>query len=122
MTVTVGTLPQTPKTPKIRTASTVLSRCLSQLCWPAGNEPAALVNAVLGNIIGIFITPLWLSHFLDVQGAAPYAAVLIELTYTIIGPLIVGQLMQYLTPKLVSEKVMSGGQPRPATTHTTALH
>jgi sodium/bile acid cotransporter 7 len=90
---------------------------LNELRCAAGNEPAALVNAVLGNIIGIFITPLWLSHFLDVQGAAPYAAVLIELTYTIIGPLIVGQLMQYLTPKLVSQKVMSGGQPRPATTH-----
>jgi sodium/bile acid cotransporter 7 len=56
---------------------------------------------VLGNIIGIFITPLWLSHFLDVQGAAPYADVLIELTYTIIGPLIVGQLMQFFTPKVV---------------------
>lgn len=71
------------------------------LCVCAGNEPAALVNAVLGNIIGIFITPLWLSHFLDVQGAAPYADVLIELTYTIIGPLIVGQLMQFFTPKAV---------------------
>lgn len=70
---------------------------------PAGNEPAALVNAVLGNIIGIFITPLWLSHFLSVQGAAPYGAVLIELTYTIIGPLIVGQLMQFFTPKLVRQ-------------------
>lgn len=68
----------------------------------AGNEAAALVNAVIGNIIGIFITPLWLSHFLDVTGAAPYAAVLLELTYTVIGPLIVGQLMQYCTPKLVS--------------------
>lgn len=80
---------------------------MSDNCAPravcfAGNEPAALVNAVLGNIIGIFITPLWLSHFLDVQGAAPYADVLIELTYTIIGPLIVGQLMQYFTPKVVS--------------------
>lgn len=70
----------------------------------AGNEPAALVNAVLGNIIGIFITPLWLSHFLSVSGAAPYGDVLIELTYTIIGPLIVGQLMQYLTPKVVSHE------------------
>jgi sodium/bile acid cotransporter 7 len=68
----------------------------------AGNEAAALVNAVIGNIIGIFITPLWLTHFLDVQGEAPYAAVLVELTYTVIGPLIVGQLMQYCTPKLVS--------------------
>lgn len=68
----------------------------------AGNEAAALVNAVLGNIIGIFITPLWLGHFLSVAGVAPYADVLIELTYTIIAPLIVGQLMQYCTPQVVS--------------------
>lgn len=60
------------------------------------------MNAVLGNIIGIFITPLWLGLFLNVQGAAPYQAVLVELTYTIIGPLIIGQLMQYFTPKVVS--------------------
>jgi predicted Na+-dependent transporter len=57
---------------------------------------------VLGNIIGIFITPLWLSLFLSVSGAAPYAAVLTELTYTIIAPLIVGQLLQYLAPRAVS--------------------
>eukprot|EP00878_Enallax_costatus_P000774 GHUV01000892.1.p1 GENE.GHUV01000892.1~~GHUV01000892.1.p1 ORF type:complete len:448 (+),score=66.60 GHUV01000892.1:184-1527(+) len=68
----------------------------------AGNEAAALVNAVLGNILGIFITPLWLGYFLEVQGAAPYAAVLIEMTYAIIAPLILGQLMQYCTPKLVT--------------------
>lgn len=68
----------------------------------AGNEAAALINAVLGNILGIFITPLWLGYFLDVQGAAPYAEVLIEMTYTIIAPLILGQLMQYCTPKVVS--------------------
>ena len=40
-----------------------------------GNEAAALVNAVLGNIIGIFITPAWLSVFLDVAGQAPYTKV-----------------------------------------------
>jgi predicted Na+-dependent transporter len=33
------------------------------------------VNAVLGNIIGIFITPAWLSVFLDVAGQAPYTKV-----------------------------------------------
>jgi sodium/bile acid cotransporter 7 len=69
----------------------------------AGNEAAALVNAVLGNIIGIFITPLWLGHFLNVEGVAPYGDVLVELAYTIIAPLIVGQLMQYFTPKVVSD-------------------
>jgi hypothetical protein len=40
-----------------------------------GNEAAALVNAVLGNIIGVFITPLWLTLFLSVSGGAPYAQV-----------------------------------------------
>lgn len=40
-----------------------------------GNEAAALVNAVIGNIIGIFITPLWLSLFLNLSGQAPYAQV-----------------------------------------------
>ncbi|KAF8059141.1 RCH1 [Scenedesmus sp. PABB004] len=68
----------------------------------AGNEPAALVNAVLGNILGIFITPLWLQHFLDVSGAAPYAAVLVELSYTIIAPLLVGQALQYGAPRAVA--------------------
>ncbi|WIA18481.1 hypothetical protein OEZ85_009936 [Tetradesmus obliquus] len=68
----------------------------------AGNEAAALVNAVLGNIIGIFVTPLWLGHFLKVEGVAPYGDVLIELSYTIIAPLIVGQLMQYCTPGVVA--------------------
>ncbi|KAF6262357.1 SBF-like CPA transporter family-domain-containing protein [Scenedesmus sp. NREL 46B-D3] len=68
----------------------------------AGNEAAALVNAVLGNIIGIFITPLWLGLYLNVEGVAPYADVLVELSYTIIAPLIVGQLMQYITPGVVA--------------------
>ncbi|KAI8472186.1 MAG: SBF-like CPA transporter family-domain-containing protein [Monoraphidium minutum] len=67
----------------------------------AGNEAAALVNAVLGNIIGIFITPLWLSLFLDVQGQAPYAKVLVELSYTVIAPLVLGQVLQYTLPKAV---------------------
>ncbi|GBF95680.1 sodium bile acid cotransporter [Raphidocelis subcapitata] len=66
-----------------------------------GNEAAALVNAVLGNVLGVFVTPLWMSLFLDVSGQAPYAKVLVELTYTVIAPLILGQLLQYGAPKAV---------------------
>jgi predicted Na+-dependent transporter len=48
-------------------------------CWhkqkAAGNEAVALINAVLGNIIGIFITPAWLGLFLNVEGQAPYSKV-----------------------------------------------
>lgn len=68
----------------------------------AGNEAAALVNSVIGNIIGIFITPCWLGLFLDVSGQAPYSKVLTELAYTIIAPLLLGQLLQYTLPTQVS--------------------
>lgn len=60
------------------------------------------MNAVVGNLIGIFITPLWLELFLKREGAAPYAAVLAELAYLVIAPLIVGQILQYAAPKQVS--------------------
>ena len=68
----------------------------------AGNEAAALINAVIGNIIGIFITPLWLGLFLNVEGQAPYAKVLTDMAYQVLAPLVFGQILQYAAPKQVS--------------------
>jgi sodium/bile acid cotransporter 7 len=68
----------------------------------AGNEAAALINAVIGNIIGIFITPLWLGVFLNVEGQAPYAKVLTDMAYQVLAPLVFGQILQYAAPKQVS--------------------
>ncbi|EFJ48847.1 hypothetical protein VOLCADRAFT_43621, partial [Volvox carteri f. nagariensis] len=76
-----------------------------------GNEAAALVNAVIGNIIGIFISPGWLYLYLGKSGQAPYADVIKQLAVTIIAPLIVGQLVQYVFPnhvKKAQEKVNFG--------------
>ncbi|GIL97171.1 hypothetical protein Vretimale_2905 [Volvox reticuliferus] len=76
-----------------------------------GNEPVALVNAVLGNIIGIFVSPAWLYLYLGKSGQAPYADVIKQMAITIIAPLIVGQIVQYIFPnpvKKAQEKVNFG--------------
>eukprot|EP00775_Hariotina_reticulata_P010114 gene10114-10271_t len=77
----------------------------------AGNEAAALVNAVLGSLIGTFITPLWCRLFLDVSGSTPYAAVLTELAYLVLAPLAVGQLLQYFLPSVGLRKVLGFTRP-----------
>lgn len=88
-----------------------------------GNESIALVNAVLGNLIGIFISPAWITALVphpavppggttttttttdaaSLQAAVPYASVLGELGYLVLAPLIAGQLLQYFAPKAVSK-------------------
>ncbi|KXZ52329.1 hypothetical protein GPECTOR_10g961 [Gonium pectorale] len=68
-----------------------------------GNEAAALVNAVIGNIIGIFVSPAWLYLYLGKSGQAPYQDVIKQLAITIIAPLVVGQLVQYFFPNLVKK-------------------
>ncbi|KAI9199394.1 SBF-like CPA transporter family-domain-containing protein [Polychytrium aggregatum] len=72
-----------------------------------GNEPAALTNAVIGNILGVFISPsliLWLvgSSAGGGSDAGSYTSVLRDLMITVIAPLIVGQLFQYFTPGAVA--------------------
>lgn len=66
-----------------------------------GNEALALVNAVTGNVIGIFVTPALLLAYLGATGQASYTSVLTKLAGTVIGPLVVGQLVQYFKPEAV---------------------
>ncbi|CAF1211164.1 unnamed protein product [Adineta steineri] len=67
-----------------------------------GNEPAALVNAILGNILGVFVSPalIWLfmlnSHLNILQheyNIHDYLHVLFNLGLTVIVPLIIGQII-----------------------------
>ncbi|PNW86699.1 hypothetical protein CHLRE_02g095085v5 [Chlamydomonas reinhardtii] len=68
-----------------------------------GNEAAALINAVVGNIIGIFVSPGWLYLYLKRSGQASYSDVIVQMAITIIAPLVVGQLVQYFGPDLVKK-------------------
>lgn len=58
-----------------------------------GNVPAAVFNATFSSLIGVFITPLWISWVLQTSGASlPLGEVVLDLVIWLILPLVVGQL------------------------------
>ena len=71
-----------------------------------GNEALALVNAVIGNVIGIFLTPAWIKAFVsDHTGgtaSVPYATVIKQLVITVVAPLIAGNCLQHYCPTAVA--------------------
>lgn len=59
-----------------------------------GNLPTAIFNASLSGLIGIVLTPLWMSLFLDSSSELQFGEVLYKLFLQIILPLIIGLLLQ----------------------------
>jgi solute carrier family 10 (sodium/bile acid cotransporter), member 7 len=70
-----------------------------------GNEYAALLNAVVGNLLGIFVSPALIFYFLrdaafeslanrnDAGGQLNYGRVIQNLVFTVLVPLLVGQIV-----------------------------
>ena len=70
-----------------------------------GNEPAALFNSTLGNMLGTFISPALVVWTLGMLGTAPsqgstfnYGPVFLELGLTVLLPLLVGQVVRFVFP------------------------
>lgn len=62
-----------------------------------GNVPAAVFNATLSSLIGVFLTPLWLKTLPNTGDAAlPLGKVILDLMLWLILPLVVGQLFRPL--------------------------
>ncbi|HEY1066084.1 MAG TPA: bile acid:sodium symporter family protein, partial [Pirellulales bacterium] len=60
-----------------------------------GNVPAAVFNATLSNLIGVVLTPLWISLLAEVNGQAmPLGKVIADLCLWLVLPLAIGQLMR----------------------------
>jgi solute carrier family 10 (sodium/bile acid cotransporter), member 7 len=59
-----------------------------------GNVPAAVFNATLSSLIGVFLTPLWIGWVLKTQGTGtiPIGKVIIDLVTWLIVPLALGQV------------------------------
>lgn len=60
-----------------------------------GNVPAAVFNATLSSLIGVFLTPLWIRAM--VSGATqsvPLVKVMLDLVLWLVLPLVVGQLIR----------------------------
>ncbi|CAF1356168.1 unnamed protein product [Adineta ricciae] len=88
-----------------------------------GNEYAALLNAVLGNVLGIFLSPALVFYFMKdsafdllsndgvTDGQLRYTNVIQKLSLTVLVPLILGQIIHNLCPKhvmYVREKLYFG--------------
>ena len=70
-----------------------------------GNEAASLTNAVLGSVLGVFVSPaliFWLLNLGSASNPVNYASVFTKLSITVIGPLILGQILRYLVPDAIA--------------------
>jgi sodium/bile acid cotransporter 7 len=62
-----------------------------------GNVPAAVFNATLSSVLGVFLTPLWVGLVLGATGAAlPLGSVVLDLCTWLLLPLALGQLCRPL--------------------------
>lgn len=60
-----------------------------------GNVPAALFNATLSSLLGVFLTPMWISLKLTTTGQSlPLGSVLLDLFLWLVLPLLAGQVMR----------------------------
>lgn len=62
-----------------------------------GNVPAAVFNATISSLIGVVLTPLWLSVVLGAAGSSlPITSVVLDLLKWLVLPLMIGQLLRPL--------------------------
>jgi solute carrier family 10 (sodium/bile acid cotransporter), member 7 len=60
-----------------------------------GNVPAAVFNATLSSVLGVFLTPLWVGLVMGASGASlPLGRVVLDLVLWLILPLVVGQAVR----------------------------
>lgn len=59
-----------------------------------GNVPTAIFNASLSGLIGIFVTPLWLSFFMNESAGFEILTVVQKLFSQVLLPLIIGLVLQ----------------------------
>jgi sodium/bile acid cotransporter 7 len=60
-----------------------------------GNVPAAVFNATLSSVIGVFLTPLWVGVVMGASGASlPLGRVILDLTLWLLLPLALGQVLR----------------------------
>ncbi|MFD1095713.1 bile acid:sodium symporter family protein [Salegentibacter chungangensis] len=78
----LGTLPST------------VSSSIVMVSLARGNLPTAIFNASLSGLLGIVMTPLWLSFFLKSTTDFQFLDVILKLCWQIVFPLIIGLLLQ----------------------------
>jgi solute carrier family 10 (sodium/bile acid cotransporter), member 7 len=75
---------------------TTIASCVILTRAANGNEAGALCNSVLGNLLGLVVTPTLLLVLLGTSSEAPVTEVLKQLSLEVLLPLVVGQATQML--------------------------
>lgn len=78
---------------------TTIASCVIFTRAANGNEAGALCNSVLGNLLGLVVTPALLLLLLGTHGDAPITTVLTQLSLEVLLPLLLGQLAQVVAGK-----------------------
>ena len=85
---------------------TTVNMCVVLTQSAGGSVASALFNAVLGNLLGIFATPLLIFHFLGTSHiSVPYLSVLKKLVVKVVVPVALGQLLRATPLKAFRAKV-----------------
>lgn len=75
---------------------TTITSCVVFTQSSGGNSSAALCNAVLGNLLGVVLTPLWWWWFLGAHAPVDLQAILSKLLMLVVLPLCIGQALRSL--------------------------
>jgi len=78
----------------LATLPSTVSSSVVMVSIAGGNMPAAIFNASISSLMGVFITPVWMSLFLDnVEGSHGLGEVILKLVVQVIVPVIAGLLL-----------------------------
>ncbi|MBA3684408.1 MAG: bile acid:sodium symporter [Planctomycetes bacterium] len=83
---------------------TTIATCVAQTRAGGGDEAMALCESALGNLLGVFVTPVLVLLCTGRDAAVPVLEVLRTLGLTVILPLIVGQLISLPCARALSAK------------------
>lgn len=73
---------------------TTVNMCVLLTSSAGGNVAASLANAVMGNILGIFVTPALLMYFFGTTIELPFMQMIWKLINKVLVPVVVGQMMR----------------------------
>ena len=68
----------------------------------AGDEACALLNATVGNMLGVLVTPALILVYLGQSSDINFGKVVMKLVYRVVIPIIVGQILQFSSKTVVA--------------------
>ena len=77
---------------------TTVNMCVSLSVSAKGNEALAIFNAVIGNLAGVFVSPLLIMLLVGQTGSLPFVEQVVSLNKKVLLPLLLGQLLRRAEP------------------------